>query len=195
MSSSEGLAPSALLTQQAATSATASWHKRFTVSSSGGTCPVRPIARAPRILFAVVPDRCVGVRDLPVVACGWILAAHCSLDARWPPMVLDLLDRFKWVLAGGAVGLVLWLFRRKYVHAGERLAFQLGALGRALAPLVLPMLVVAASAATYYGWIAQAVVGALIAALLWVLFWAESNLRKDRLGATIRLFKAMGQGP
>jgi hypothetical protein len=115
----------------------------------------------------------------------------------------EVLKAFPWrVLAGAALaGAILLAARligpRRLARAAgatieglRRFAVSAGALGRALSPVVVPLVAIAAYASVYYAHWIQLVAGAASAALLWFLWFSEGRIGHDRAEADRLVGKA-----
>lgn len=87
-----------------------------------------------------------------------------------------------WALAGVAVAVVLTVVYARLLmraattsEAVRRLEASASSLGRALVPLLLPVLVLLVLLTAHHGWRAQVTAGVLLAAILWFLLHGESE--------------------
>lgn len=90
-----------------------------------------------------------------------------------------------WVLVGGIAATVVMLVFARLLgtttsEAGRRLGASLGYLGHALAPMIVPVLVIGAVVTVDYGWRKQIIAGVLLAAVLWFLLRKEGELARQR---------------
>jgi hypothetical protein len=102
-------------------------------------------------------------------------------QARIPCTAIAIIPWWGLIAAGAAVvAMIVYarvLMRQPTAEAARRLEASVGSLGRALLPLVLPVLLLALLVTAYYGPRAQVAVGVLVAAAIWFLLHGESEVR------------------